>query len=111
MMVTPPTPVSGTEPTDRVLRNQVWCSSQPDPHGPRGDDTVTPTPPSIAQLDKLLYRRAPWGDAESVGAKRFRLRSMANGTVEPGATVIAWDDVNTAGTNNYPAASFVYNAT
>lgn len=59
-------------------------------------DTVAPTVPDVATLDRTVFERAPWGD--TTGARHFRITGSA-GAVENGATVIAWagSDTSTAG--------------
>jgi hypothetical protein len=60
-------------------------------------DTIAPAPITVAQNDRILYRRIPWGSDATSGVKTFTVGTTAScgpGTeaVEPGATVIFWDD-------------------
>ncbi|MBI5529276.1 MAG: hypothetical protein HY897_23370 [Deltaproteobacteria bacterium] len=61
-------------------------------------DTAAPTPISIAQNDKILYRRVPWGSDATAGVKTFSVKTLDGeaGAVEPDATVIFWDAADTA---------------
>ncbi|MBI5529277.1 MAG: hypothetical protein HY897_23375 [Deltaproteobacteria bacterium] len=61
-------------------------------------DTVAPTPISVAQNDKMLYRRIPWGSDATLGVKKFTVETLAGqtGAVETNAWVIFWDAANIA---------------
>jgi hypothetical protein len=60
-------------------------------------DTVAPTPITVEQNDRILYRRIPWGSDATSGVKTFTVGTTAacgpgTGAVEPDSTVVFWDD-------------------
>jgi hypothetical protein len=61
-------------------------------------DTAAPAPITVAQNDKMLYRRVPWGSDATGGTKRFTVETLEGetGAVEPGVTVVFLDAADTA---------------
>jgi hypothetical protein len=58
-------------------------------------DATVPPVPAVATTGAITYRRAPYGSAARNGATHFDIRGAA-GAVEPGSTVVVFDDPDVA---------------